>query len=85
MLIDFQWMAQRYISEDRTLRSRNSLPFMSGTGRIITMFTGICKNDVLVIQTHVCRGADKSLAFPISPTFILIILLSHQSLLFLIC
>jgi hypothetical protein len=28
------------------------------------------------------RGADKSLAFPISPTFILIILLSHQSLLF---
>jgi hypothetical protein len=28
------------------------------------------------------EGADKSLAFPISPTFRLIILLSHQSLLF---
>jgi hypothetical protein len=25
------------------------------------------------------RGTDKSLAFPISPTFILIILISHQS------
>jgi hypothetical protein len=30
----------------------------------------------------ICRGADKSLAFHISPTFILIILLSHKSLLF---
>jgi hypothetical protein len=30
-------------------------------------------------------GADKSLAFPISPRFTLILLLSHQSLLFCIC
>jgi hypothetical protein len=31
---------------------------------------------------NVHRGADKSLAFPISPTFILIIILSRQRLLF---
>jgi hypothetical protein len=31
------------------------------------------------------RGADKSLAFPVSPAVILIILSSHQSSLFCIC
>jgi hypothetical protein len=39
----------------------------------------------IVDKEEICRGADKSLAFPISPTFILIILLSHQRLLFCIC
>jgi hypothetical protein len=53
MSVDFQWMAQHYISEDRNLRSRNPLHFMDGTGMIITMCTGICENDVPVIQTHV--------------------------------
>jgi hypothetical protein len=31
---------------------------------------------------YICRGADKSLAFHSSPTFIPIMLLSHQSLFF---
>jgi hypothetical protein len=38
-----------------------------------------------VRQGTVRRGADKSLAFPSSRIFMLIILLSHQSLLFCIC
>jgi hypothetical protein len=39
----------------------------------------------LRLTSKLRRDADKSLAFPISPTFGLIILLSHQSLLFCMC
>jgi hypothetical protein len=43
---------------------------------------GVRKNCLISGRSPLHRGADKSSAFPISPTFILIILLSHLSLLF---
>jgi hypothetical protein len=41
-----------------------------------------CEHPLYPLSANIRRGADKSLAFPISPTFKLIILSSHQSLLF---
>jgi hypothetical protein len=38
-----------------------------------------------ILNIDIQKGNDKSLVFPILPTFIVIILLPHQSLLFRIC
>jgi hypothetical protein len=48
-------------------------------------YTVLLLNPWAVGSNEICMGADKSLAFPISPTFLLILLLSHESLLFCTC